>query len=353
LRVKQARGDRAIAVALGEPFALPPGARGRINEAGHGARLRCALEPHDEEIAAAIRESPLLELVEADRSHVRLRQIRVGWLLADAAHGATPATALATLRHPRPAQVREVLEHYFGYSLPLRLAELARDLRDALDLRVLACPRPIPPSQAMAEVLYEAPSFARGEYEVEAGALICFSVHNRSVEKLRVALLNVAASGRVQLVGEEPLEGGSTKRFWVNGALGQPFQMSVPLGRESGIDRLVAVGTTELSRDLSYLKIDRRFADMLEVARGGRQVTRSGGQVTRSGGAHARQVTHGGPDESVYKDLLFCKPDSRWTTARATVRTFQVRDELEWRQRPTRDETDGGEADESTPRRTR
>lgn len=330
LRVTQARGDRAIAVALGEPFALPPGARGRIIEAGRGARLRCALEPHDEELAAAIRESPLLELVEPVQSRVRLRQIRAGWLLADAAHGATPSTALAMLRHPRPAQVREVLEHYYLYSLPLRLAEIARDLPNALDLRVLACPRQIPSSQAMTEVLFEAPSFARGEYELEVGAQVCFSIHNRSRERLRVALLNVAASGRVQIIGEEPLEGGSKKRFWAGGALGQPFRMSLPPDRESGIDRLVAVGTTDLSRDLSYLKVDRRFADMLEVTRGGLQA----------------KAMRSGSDESDYKDLLFHKPDSRWTTARATVRTFHVRDDLELRQRPNHDEATDDETDE-------
>jgi hypothetical protein len=304
LRVTQARADRARAVALGEPFELPPGARGRLVAAGHGARLPCALEPRegaiDAAIDAAIRESPLLELTDPARARVRLRQVRAGWLLADAAHEASRATALAVLPHLRPDQIREVLEHYYLYSVPLRLAEVARDLPDALELRVLACAQQLSPSQALTTVLPEAPRRDLREYEIPEGAQVCFRVHNRSGQQLRVALLNVAASGRVQLLGEAPLDGRSAQMYWALGELGRPFKMSLPPDRLVGLDRLIAVGTTDLYRDLGYLKVDRRFADIVET-------------------------TRSGPDELVRRDLLYRPSGSRWTTARVTVRTYQKR----------------------------
>jgi hypothetical protein len=302
LRVTSAHADRARAVVLGAPFALPPGARGRLVEAGAAARLRCALVPPNEIIAAELRASPLLEVVDAGAARVLLQQDADSdrWLLVDDVHEATKDEALFVLRPEDLGHAREILELYFHYALPQRLAESLRDLPGALELQVLAYDRELSAFDAQEADLPEAPTWGRSAYCLRSGARVCFRVRNRSRERLRVALLNSAASGKVQILGNQIIDGQSAKVFWARDKLGVPFEMTLPPGKQQGIDRLIAVGTTAMSKNLGYLGFERMFADIVAPWRG---------------------VPRG---EDHRKDVIVPPPGERWTAARALVTTTSM-----------------------------
>jgi hypothetical protein len=267
LRVTSASPARAAAVVEGGPFELPPGARGRIVEPGAAPRLRCAIVPRHEELAAALAASPLLELVDdARRAQVRLEQAGGRWLLADDVHEAHPARALHAIGPGELAHARAVLEHYYRYALPLRMAESARDLPGALRLTVLACDRELSAEAAQAAAgLSEAPTAADSTYDLTSGTLVCFRVHNTSQTLLRVTLLNAAASGRVQILGDQVIDPHAAFVFWLHGVLGSPFEMAVPDDRQQGIDRFIAIGTTALGKHLGHLGVEQSFEDLRAV----------------------------------------------------------------------------------------
>src|SRR5262249_41577397 len=142
------------------------------------------------------------------------------------------------------------------------------DLPDALELRVLACPAgPLSAKEAASAALSEAPSRGAGTYAVQAGACVCFEVYNRSSYDLRVTLVNAAASGAVQMLRDQTLAQGTSYRFWLDNDLGSPFVITPPQPGKPCIDRLVAIGRTDLYHELEYLKLDLTFAQVIGVPR--------------------------------------------------------------------------------------
>jgi hypothetical protein len=267
MRVTSAQKSSATATAEGQPFEIPPGARGRIIAPGKAARLRCAIVPAEPVVAKAVAESPLLELVEPGHAQARLEQAGDRWILTDDVHGTDPGCELCVLTSAQLDRARDVLDHYFSYALPLRLAESAIDLPCALKLWVLSCPEALSPDAAETTDLAEAPTKAGSStYDVTEGAGICFRVQNTSSEQLRVTLVNAATSGKVQILDEQSIDAGSTHTFWAENTIGAPFEMTLPKGRRQGIDRLIAIGTTAI-KNVRYLGIDRGFADVLAVKR--------------------------------------------------------------------------------------
>lgn len=261
LRVSRADLSSAIAFAKGQPFDLPPGARGRIIAAGKVARLRCAIVPPRGDLVAGIGRSPLLEIVEPASAEVRLEQFGDHWRLTDSIHDEL-GDELYFLAAPQLHRARDMLEHYFYYALPLRMAQSANDFPDMLSLTVLSCPDELPPEIAVTADLEEARMMLPAVYDVIEGAGICFQLHNSSPVPLRITLVNVAASGQVQFLDEQIIRAGSTHRFWAGNAIGRPFQMSVPEGKFVAIDRLIAIGTTG-DEDVRYLATERSFADVV------------------------------------------------------------------------------------------
>jgi hypothetical protein len=315
VRITSASPGHAVAVAEGAPFALRPGARARLVEPGEAARLRCAIVPPDAAIAARLRASPLLEVVDAPGAQVRLERIDGRWLLTDDVHEGHPGRALVALAPTDLQHVRALLEHYYRYALPLRMAESVRDLPGALRIGVLLCAYELSHARAQGPDLPEAPAVSATAYEVWDGTGVCFRVHNTSREPLRVTLLNSAASGRMQLLGDEVIDAASAHVFWSAGELGRPFVMAVPRGQEQGIDRLTAVGTTAMHQDLTHLRVTRRFTDALAIRRGEEPGT-------------PRDAI---PDEPAPA----APPVEQWTATQAIVRTCARTPEAP-RPRPTR-----------------
>jgi len=274
IRVASATPASAVASA-DTPFELPRGARGRLVRAGAPARLACSIVPPHAAVLRSLRASPLLEVV----AHAAVKLVQVGgrWLLGDGLHAPTRASALAAIDQHDLAGCRAVLEHYFHYSLPLRMAERVRDLPGALELTVLACPSAIAPAAAQDAALPEAASPGTGTYDLHSGDRVCFRIANTSHERLRVTLLNAAASGKVQSLGDHIIDANAAYVWWFGGALGRPYSVDPMPGRTRWIDRLVAIGTTVLTKDLHHLRVDTSFADALEVMRDGGEPKEFGG----------------------------------------------------------------------------
>lgn len=266
IRVTTADPGAATAVLEGAPFDLPPGARGRIVQLGSTARLRFAVIPPTPEIETAIATSPLLERAAPDTEpDVRLERSDDRWFVTDRVHGrAGEPLTLFALPPSGLGAARAVLEHYHLYTRPLRVAAAASDLPGSLSLQVLACPtdHELSPAEAQAADLSEAPSRAAGSYQVKDGTPVCIRVSNDGTQRLRVALVNAGASGRVQQLGDQIIDGKTQYVFWLHGELGAPFEMELPTGVDRCADRLVAIGTTAVDRDLGYLAVDTSFADI-------------------------------------------------------------------------------------------
>jgi hypothetical protein len=272
LKVTHAERSTAVAEADGPPFDLPPGARARLVRPGAPARIRCALIPKDNALAASLSASPLLELVaEEAKPQVRLEGSADGsWAITDDVHGAKPGyPALFTIQPHMKGRVRELLEHYFYYSLPLRMVTLCTDLEHALQTTLLSCPkgRKLSADEAQAADLPEVKAGKEFPYELTAGDEICIRIRNTSNQRLRVTLLNAAASGKVQLLGDGIIDGGSFYVFWAGNDLGFPFEMTPPEGATQSIDRLVAFGTTAFEKDIGYLRLDTTFAEIADPER--------------------------------------------------------------------------------------
>lgn len=282
LRVTHAARASAEATAVQQPFDVPAGARGRLVEAGFGARLVVALASPDNALAAAIGASPLLRLApeareggSPDAPDVTLvRRNDGGWAITDDVFGAGDVTGepvLAVIPHAAILRVRAMLEHYHAYATPLRLAKGCFDLPRALHLRVLDCNgvAPLTPEQAQHPDLPEVRPGIRAPFELRArkgdtaGDKICFVVENRSDVSLRVALIDCQASGSVCILGQTKLPARVEHTFWLDEELGVPFEATLPEELDLGVDRLVLVGTTDLDASLRHLEVPQSFGHIL------------------------------------------------------------------------------------------
>lgn len=303
LRVTSAELASAKAMPDGPAFVLPPGARGRLIRPGEAARLRCTIRPWNDDLAAEIGESRLLQVVPGD-APVRLEQAGDRWLVTDNLHGTDPASALFALWDAELDLARPLLEHYFAYALPLRMAQSIED-KSSLTLHVLACPDDVPRDEAQDPALAEAETAGEATYSLPAGARVCFRVHNKMSAPLRVTLLNSAASGRVQILGSQVIDGRSSYVFWPGGDLGKPGTMALPPGKSQGIDQLVAVGTTVVDKSLEFLRVDRGFAQTIAAERGDAGVMRGGNDLD------SRDVVSDAQNVAIVE---------HWTAAQAIIR---------------------------------
>jgi hypothetical protein len=275
VQVEDAKPATATAAPVGRAFELPPGARGRLIAAGDAARLRCAVIPSHRLLEDRLRESPLLQVVsQTEGPDVRLEHSRDRgrWFLTDSLYSARPDRPILFALYPDELDAaRRVLEHYRAYSLPVRMAARLTDLEGSLDLRVRICPsgwRATPDNVQGANSQHVAAT-TLDTYVLWVGARVCFEVRNHSAHRLRVTLVNSAASGKVQFLGDETIDANAFHVFWANNDVGMPFELTLPPGLDHGLDRLVAIGRTADAHDLGYLRVDQTFADVANVRRRG------------------------------------------------------------------------------------
>jgi hypothetical protein len=276
IRVSEATESDAVASPVGAPFPISPGARGRIVKA---EKLPCAVIPPDQDIVQALGESPLIKPVapgEAASVRVELRDGR--WYLID------DAPVRVELPSGNAAVVRDVLEHYHRYSLPLRVARrAAAACKDGLELRLLSCPDgpDFDPAKADVSKLSDAPPGPDGIYRVPNGAPVCMYVCNRTDQRLQVTLFDVGGEGEVDQLSDQVIEPKGSHVFWRFG--NEPYRMWLADGVQCARDRLVVIGRTS-RYPLDYLRVDETFADVLARSRGDDR--RAGGSTgsTSSGG---------------------------------------------------------------------
>jgi hypothetical protein len=263
---------RAEAVAVA-PFAMPAAPRGRLSKTGRAARLRVALAPHDQPLAAELGASDLIEVLDAQNAKLAelvLVKSAAGWILTDDIHGDGTVKGgepiLFVLPHAAAIdKARAIVEHYLKYRAPLRFAEVCGDLPNKLVLSVLDVGNAkLTAEQAQNPSLPNIDIGPSGCYELADGNLVCVAVDNRSDRRLSISLFDCAPSGRVFLLGEKPIDANGRHVFWCGETLGTPFEMSVPAGATVGIDRVVAIGTTREDRALAHLASAVSFADILQ-----------------------------------------------------------------------------------------
>ena len=318
LRVTAAERASCQAVAI-KPFKFPEAARGRLVRAGRTARLRVALEPRDADLAATLRRSELIELVEGERigedplDLTLVRQAGGGWALTDDVHGsgADNRPVLAVIPPGAVAAAQSVVEHYHAYVTPLKMAGACRDLPNLLQVSVLDCRGArLGPDAAQAPNLPQVQPGPRAPYEITAGDPFCYEVINDSDVRLNVTLFSCAASGKVLWLGEKPIPRAaidpvtgkigrrSRHAFWSGEHLGTAYVGSLPDDRLVGLDRVVAIATTRDGVSLRHLERRQSFADLM---------TRNRGDTRYRASDDDRRVVAQPP------------PVERWTAAMTTI----------------------------------
>ncbi|WP_437970903.1 caspase family protein [Sorangium sp. So ce260] len=285
LQVEEATPFSCTAVpVVGGELALGGCARGVLIAPGESDALVVRLDPHDASLARWLEgEGPLRVAPAPDPAggappaEVLVerapdgRTIVTDDLVYPAAGGEREPLLFSVAGDDRGALLRGLL-HYARYNIALRLSRRCRDLPGALRVRVLDC-RGLPALGAMDlqdPPLPEVKPDPEGRYRylVHHGQPVCVVVENRCSTRLYANLLNCAASGRVELLGtsQHEVPPGRRQTFWLRGQLGRPFHSRLAEGRRVGVDRLIAVATTEPDVDLAFLRLDTSFDDALRTS---------------------------------------------------------------------------------------
>jgi len=271
IRVIAPKLSDAVAVAVGAPFKIPPGARGRVVKA---EPLRCAVIPPNPALVKALGESPLIKPVApGEAAPVRIELHDGRWYVVDDQFGtgAGAASDPPVLVHAPSTElpvVRDVLEHYYRYSLPLRVAQRAADAQPGgLELHVKSCDVPgFDAATVDARTLQDAPGGPGGIRLVTEGAPICFYACNRTLERLHVALFDVEGGGEVQQLDDQVIEPGNFHVFWYLG--NEPYRMWLADETRRSRDRLVVIGRTS-RYPLDHLCVSQTFAQVVARSAGG------------------------------------------------------------------------------------
>jgi hypothetical protein len=266
--LRVSRADRSTCEALAvTPFVLPDGARGRLCKAGRSSRLRVALVPPNDALAAELTASSLVEWVTSDAELTLMQRSDSVWALTDDVHGTGEVAGepvLATIPPGWLQVTRAVVEHYYAYLTPLRMARACLDLPRLLRLWLLDCNGHIAtPAEAQAPDLPQVKAGNRAPFECAVGDRVCFVVENGSDNALVVTLIDCAASGRVLILGEKRIPPHSRHVFWYMDVLGKPFGASLPADRSLGVDRIVAIATSRPDASLRYLERSTSFAELI------------------------------------------------------------------------------------------
>lgn len=273
LRVESATRAGCTATPIAA-FSLPDAARGRLVAPGDDAKLAVLLKPHVDDVAAVLHASAFVQLVsDAHQADLELHRLTEGWALADDLHGLDPGDPRLPLIPPsQPDLLRAVLELYYRYRAPLRMAQACRDLPTLMRLALLRCDRRrLPEASAQTVPLPEVTGSDRARYETMVGDLMCIAVENLSDRSLYVTLFDVAASGRVFMLGTAQIPARARERFWYGNVIGTPFAASLPAGQPLGVDRIVAIATTVAGVDLGHMQQRTSFADLIERTRDSEQ----------------------------------------------------------------------------------
>ena len=273
--LRVAEVTRATARAIATGVELPAVGRGRLIAAGEATRLAVALRPQDAGLARALDGSPLLAVTrEAEAEVVLVRRSDGGWAVTDDVFGAGDAAdepTLLVIPADRLAAMVRVVEHYYAYSAPLRLARRCQDLPHALRLELRDGKGAGSIAVAEAQDPARWPELPRGRlasYECHEGDKVVIVVHNDSEQEIKVTVVVCQDSGEVEILSESVVGRNAAHIVWSGHQTKEPFTMALSGDRKLGVDRIVAIGTTNREASLRHLEVLESFAKVLVPTRG-------------------------------------------------------------------------------------
>lgn len=277
LKVKAAGPSSAVADAVGAPFSLPDGARGRLAKPGEGQRLRVSLRSEDSTLEAYLAKSPLLEIVPVNAADADIKVITQpggGWILENDVE-----PLLAIVPEGEHQAMRAGLEHYYRYNTVLRMAHNCIDpqISNSLSVQILDCNEEAALKAMAPETLADPklPEAHRDEnkiYRLRSEFKFCVKVTNNTALHLNVTLLNCSAGGLVEYLSDALLRGRAAHVMWLDSKLGVPFKAApdeMPVGAPGvslpnyTTERMVAIGTTRSDVDLRFLTVDKRVQEVV------------------------------------------------------------------------------------------
>lgn len=175
--------------------------------------------------------------------------------------------------------IRPVVEHYYRYTQPLRLAKLCQDLPHALHISLHDAHDAANAAPEEGQAPSRWPELPRGEdapYVLATGETVttatkvCIVVRNGSTSSLHVTLLYCSNSGTVSMISREPkpIPAGGAHVFWFRETLMNPIPMTRLRGRDTSVDRIVAIGTTNREARLQPLEQSISFTGVPQASRG-------------------------------------------------------------------------------------
>jgi hypothetical protein len=288
LSVVRAGRSTSVAVAVGEEFGVPQGARGRLVRPGQAERLAVRFEePVPPAIQALLEGSQLIEIVPPGAAaEAYVGRSRDGdWLIGDDLYSPRDGEGQPLCRVPAAdhAALLEGLIHYYRYVRTLRLARRCGQDPGGLVLSLLDCgdEQGLAGTDLQDPDLPEACGSSDGafRYALREGGRFCVRVANRTPLSLYTTVLNCSASGQVEDLGFAQIGRQRSHVFWLDGVLGSPFApwlaAAASQSTATGIDRLVAVATNRPGVDLSYLRVEEAIQQVVD---GPREGYRSAGQ---------------------------------------------------------------------------
>lgn len=252
--------------------------RGRMILAGETARMRVSISPPDKALCAALQMSKFFSVAEdgapGEVSFVLRRDGQ--WALTDEVYGLGENPDEPTLpnvtRDDTQAAVALAL-HYFRYSAPLRFARACSDRPHALRIRLLDCSglhEPLSGAKVQDPGLPELPRGHRAPYELHAGDFFdtegtrfCIQVDNGADEHLFVTLFSCDSDGIVLRIADcVNIRAKGRQLIWHPNGLGEWFRAALSPLQRVGIERLVAIGTTDRNTNFDHLQVDTGFAEI-------------------------------------------------------------------------------------------
>lgn len=277
LRVVSVERSTAHAEVSGSSHDLPRGARARLHALPAAARLAVRVPEGDETAARAIAASTLLRRASPDeRAEVWVEASRHTYGFGDDLYDSMDPTGERGLGHVDldEVELRVVLEHYHRYCAPLRIARDA-NFAGRLVVEVIDCS-----DAAVLEAMIgddaggvAATPEVDGAVDVRVGGRFCVRVTSSYEQELQVALFCLEIDGRVMHIGTQAVAAGRHTTWWSDEGRGKAFSPTLPPGRRSACERLVAIGTTRDGVTLDHLAVPITFQMAVQVTR----TTRDGG----------------------------------------------------------------------------
>jgi hypothetical protein len=267
--------------------------RGRLLKVGEAAKMAVGFSPQDPVMARALAASSLVRPARPDEK-ARLTLVRRttdrAWAMTDGLFGngedgAAALTLLPANLASSPDTVRRWVEHYYRWNAPIRLAERCVDLPHCLKIRLLdgSQVKALPPRQFQDPPVNELHPEQRPAYNLKAGLYdpnsrkwmstgesYCVRIENSSLnDNLWVTLVACVGEGTVSILGSRVFVGKQSRAtLYFGSQLGVPFLPALFPPSTVGIDRLVAIGTTNEKATLDHLEVKETLAESLFGKRG-------------------------------------------------------------------------------------